>query len=209
MARPLTTSIPSPPPDYKPSNIPAIDSFFFGRWPHLFTQLAREYRVPGDLVLVLLFLWEATVGAKAGPDRGFLALSQIPVRGRQRDKWLAALEASRFFKVEKAGPHDREGSHYTYNEKTTAQEWEAFFTLAEWLNNFPNWDAVETKKFGRWFKPETLEKVHNGDPFLMFKPAAPPSKPLSPDAEKKRREKVVKTIQAAFAEARVRKEEQQ
>jgi hypothetical protein len=208
MARPLTNSIPPPPPDYRPCGIPAIDSFFFGRWPHLFTLLAREYNVPRDFLVVLLHLWEATVGCKQGPECGYLALSQVTnVPPRLRDKWLAALVASGFFTVETAGPHDREGSRYIYNEEASPEEWESFFHMAEWLNRLPHWDKVkESKKFGRLFKPEMLQQVRDGAKWLLFKPGEDSEipQPLTGDE----REKNTKKIKTLFAEARARKEEQ-
>jgi hypothetical protein len=171
MARPL--AIPSPPPDYKPTNIPAIDSFFFGRWPHLFTLLAREYRVPSDLLVVLMFLWEATVGAKEGPNKGYLAQSQVPehlVRERNLLKWLDALVASTFFTMEKAGPHDHKGSRYTYDEDVSPQAWEAFFQVAEYLNGFKNWDDVDRDVFARWFTPDKLKAAQENP--AIFQPRA-------------------------------------
>jgi|SRR5712671_1424256 len=161
MARPLTVAQPSPPPSYNSTDIPAIDSYFFGRWPHLFTLLSREYEVPSDLLVVLLFLWEATVGAKDGPDRGYLALSQIPahlVRERNTLKWLAAFTAAEIFTVEVAGPNDHKGSRYTYDESTSSSRWESFFQVAEWLNKrFKNWDKVKKAEFSKWFAPDVLQ----------------------------------------------------
>jgi len=210
MARPLTNSIPPPPPDYKPCGIPAIDTFFFGRWPHLFTLLAREYNVPPDLLLVLLSLWEATVGAKAGPDRGLLSNSQFFARGRSRDKWVAALEASEFFMVKTAGPSDQ-ASRYTYDEEVTAEQWESFFEMAEFLNAFPNWDVnkktgrgVTAEKFAKWFTPEALQKVRDGE-LRMYRRVDETSKTPQPLTGEEQEKNTAK-IKRLFAEARARKE---
>lgn len=172
--RPLWKSFP-PPVLKEATHIAALDALAWGRWPHLFTVLAREYKVPTEFFITLIFLWDATVGSKSSPS-GKLALSQIPGRERTVGKWLAALEAAEFFTVEKAGPHDHEGSTYTYNEETTAESWEAFFEKAEWLDPFPSWDKADRKKFAALFAPDRLLNEHQSGWLQMFKRTSPRKK---------------------------------
>lgn len=138
---------------------PQILKSGFARWPHLFCRLAQRYDVPSDMLLTLLFLWDATVGANVeGMDD--VARSQIPVRKQTRTKWLAALEAAHFFdKVKaKSGGANQTGSFWAYVFEVTEEEWEEFFWTASVLyKRTDNWDKVSTANFAKWF-----ENIHGG-----------------------------------------------
>jgi hypothetical protein len=124
----------------------------WGKFPHFFTYLLRKYPVPHHFLLTLLFLWDATVGSSDSPI-GQISLSQIPVRNRERNKWLAAFVAVGFWEVVKAKPSDggKSGSMYVYNESTTPEAWETFFMAASRAQHFPGWDDVSTEQFAQMF----------------------------------------------------------
>ena len=94
----------------KATGCPVLDEEAYGRWPHLFSNLARRYRVPDHFLLTLLFLWDQTMGSQNAPC-GHVALSQIPVREREARKWLAALVKVGFFNVIPAKLGDKRGSY--------------------------------------------------------------------------------------------------
>jgi hypothetical protein len=135
----------------KATNNHALDSYAYGRMPHLFFILANTYEVPDSLLLTLFFLWDRTVG-QDDAGCGDCALSQIPARPRERIKWLTAFEASRFFTrvKSKSGGTKQAGSFYAY-ENPTADEWDEFFRRAAILKRFANWDKAEPAKFGQLF----------------------------------------------------------
>jgi hypothetical protein len=127
----------------------AVDALGFTMWPHFFLEMTRRYGPDGrlsDLLVVLIYLWDATVGKaqfrdgvlvkKLSPGmnpQGRIATSQFPLRRQAQSKWLAALLASEFFKrLEKAGPTDKKGSLYEYRAETTVTEWVFFFAKAGW-----------------------------------------------------------------------------
>jgi hypothetical protein len=133
----------------------ALNAYAYGPWPHLFIRLACTYNPPPEMILVLLYLWDKTVGS--GSDCGCCALSQIPVHHRYRSKWLAALVAVGFFDCDKAkrgGKHPKDeaekGSFYIYNNPT-ADEWDRFFQVAYLIKNFGNWELISTNDFADMF----------------------------------------------------------
>ncbi len=128
----------------------ALDAYAYGRWPHLFTLLACKYNPPPEMILVLLYLWDKTVGS--GDDCGDCALSQIPVHHRYRSKWLAAFVAVGFFDCEKhkTGGKSQRSNFYHY-KNPTATDWDKFFQAAAMVKNFGNWDLVPTKEFANVF----------------------------------------------------------
>ena len=148
------------------ANNQAITSKGFTMWPHLFTVLAREHAVSKDFLVTLLYLWDATVGSiqhrerpKDANPQGRISLSQIPVRHHQRDKWLLALIASGFFRrIDKAGPSDKKGSLYEYENETTPEEWRAFFAKAgfceEWSGD--SLDDMPAARFAFMFRRRGL-----------------------------------------------------
>jgi hypothetical protein len=130
------------------TGIPAIDEFAFGRWPHLFTILATRYQVPDHFLIVLLFLWEATVGHNT-EGMGDLAIAQIPVREREARKWLAALCALGFFERVQGPPGSTTGAMFIYKKATTPDAWEQLFAIAGQLSCLRNWDKVSPERFAR------------------------------------------------------------
>jgi hypothetical protein len=133
----------------------AIDSYGYGRMPHLFFVLFNDYYpdVPITLLLTLFFLWDKTVGTDATIEMGDCALSQIPVRRQEKVKWLAALVSAGFFTAKKPqslGGANQYSTLYEY-KNPTSDEWDEFFRRAEILGRFPNWDAVSKEEFGKHF----------------------------------------------------------
>jgi len=127
--------------------------------------LARDYEVSLDLLVTLVYLWDATVGSARHKERpagsnpqGRIAASQIPVRHHYRNKWLHALLASGFFKrVEKAGPAEKKGSLYEYENETTPEEWKAFFAKAGFVTALKgDLDDVSTARFASSFRRRQL-----------------------------------------------------
>src|ERR1019366_3910335 len=107
--------------DEKATGNGAIDARGYTQFPHLFLDLARRFSVPHEFLIVLLYLWDSTVGQwqpeerKGKNPQGRIALSQFPVRVQQRNKWLQALLASGFFiRTELSGPAAKKGSLYEY-----------------------------------------------------------------------------------------------
>jgi hypothetical protein len=129
----------------------ALDSYAYGRMPHLFFVLANKYDVPPSLLLAVFFLWDRTVGTDDS-GCGDCALTQIPLRRQEKVKWLEALVAANFFErvKSKSGGANQSGSFYAY-QNPTADEWDEFFRRAEILQRFPNWDGAKTEKFGQLF----------------------------------------------------------
>jgi len=133
----------------------ALDKDAYGPMPHLFFNLALKYPVPPDFLLTVFFLWDKTVGQDADRDiaAGDCALSQIPVRPRARNRWLAALAAAGFWTVKKAksGGANQRGSFYIY-ENPTAAEWGVLFKAASMVQHFRGWDRSTTpERFGKVF----------------------------------------------------------
>jgi len=160
----------------------ALDAYAYGPWPHLFSVLARKYNVPDAMLLTLLFLWDMTVGT--GDDCGDAALTQIPIRARDRLKWLAAFVAAGFFKCEKATPGgaDQRGSFYEYTNPT-ADDWDEFFRRAAAAYKFPGWDAVSTEQFATIFEDIRYEMADERLAKIAFMEILEP-RPL-PDPNKK------------------------
>jgi hypothetical protein len=75
-----------------------------------------------------------------------------------RNKWLHALLASGFFKrVEKAGPAEKKGSLYEYENETTPEEWKAFFAKAGFVTALKgDLDDVSTARFASSFRRRQL-----------------------------------------------------
>jgi len=132
----------------------AIDREAYGMFPHLFCHLAIAYPVPAELFLTIVFLWDRTVGADVTMPDGRCALSQIPVRERNKRRWLAALIAVGFWDCrEKSGMGDKMGSLYEYRNPT-AEEWETFFkvaSLTRYMQDGARGDEIEPEIFGRVF----------------------------------------------------------
>lgn len=151
----------------KSTNNHALDSYAYGRMPHLFFVLANKYDVPPELLLTVFFLWDRTVGADDS-GCGDCALSQIPLRRQDKVKWLDALVAANFFTCSKAksGGAQQSGSFYAY-ENPTADEWDEFFRRAEILDRFPKWDKVTTEKFGKLFSDIRNEKRERAPMFAV------------------------------------------
>jgi hypothetical protein len=130
----------------------ALDESAYGPTPHLFFNLAVKYPVPAEMLLTVLFLWDRTVGrdAERHSAAGDCALSQIPVRERNRNRWLAALIACEFWEREKAksGGRHQSGSYYEY-KNPTAKEWETFFEFASISRNVAGFDAITPERFGK------------------------------------------------------------
>lgn len=134
----------------------ALDSYAYGRWPHLFNVLALKYPVPPEMLLTLLFLWDRTVGD--GDDAGDCARTQIPVRARHRDKWLSAFVAGGFFSCEKSesgGSAKRQRGSFFIYKNPTADQWDQFFWRASILSRFEHWDDVLPNKFAALFEDIT------------------------------------------------------
>jgi hypothetical protein len=137
----------------KATNNHAIDSYGYGRVPHLFFVLANQYPdVPVTFLLTLFFLWDKTVGTDAVTETGDCALSQIPVRRQEKVKWLAALVVAGFFTAQKpkSGGANQDSTLYEY-KNPTADEWDVFFHRAEIVGRFPNWDSVSKEEFSKHF----------------------------------------------------------
>ncbi len=154
----------------KETGIAAIDCAGYMRWPHFFTWMMQKWNPPVHFVLTLFYLWNNTVGKKGLV--GNLAMSQIPVRPNERNKWMAAFVETGFFKVNRrAGPHDREGSVYEYNRDTTPLEWELLFKAAWMADHIEGWDDLRTEDFahmmrravGKSVSPMTTEEKNRAD----------------------------------------------
>jgi hypothetical protein len=121
------------------------------RWPHQFEDWNLKYRPPKHFYLTVHYLWAATVGNDPDTYDGHLALSQIPVRHHDRNKWITALLAIGFWERIKAGRRgigpERAGSLYNYVESTTDEAWERLFQVAAFYGNFRNWDKVTKERF--------------------------------------------------------------
>jgi hypothetical protein len=153
--------------DEKATGNHAVDALGYSQFPHLFLELARRYEVPSEFLIVLLYLWDSTVGQWQPEDRkgknrqGRIALSQFPlsmVRVQQRNKWLQALLSAGFFiRTELSGPAAKKGSLYEYDNATTVSEWVAFFAKAgmagEWKGDK---DDVSTATFAFMFRRRGL-----------------------------------------------------
>lgn len=126
----------------------ALDQDAYGPVPHLLFNLAVKYTVPDEFLLTVLFLWDRTVGT--GDDCGNCALSQIPVRARDKTRWLAALVECGFWECRKASNRDHVGSFYEYKNPTAA-EWERFFKVASITRKFSNMDGISPARFGQVF----------------------------------------------------------
>jgi hypothetical protein len=164
-----------------PTGNAALDALAWMRFPHLFLELARRFDAPHELLVVLLYLWDATVGQPQMVDgehdssrnpKGHIALSQIPVRHQQRDKWIDALIASRLFLlVEKAPPESKVGSLYEYNNaEATTRLWFCFFAMSSMVTDFSgDKDDITREQFKKMFTPEALARWiddKDGVPFL-------------------------------------------
>jgi hypothetical protein len=184
----------------KETGIAVIDCGAYTRFPHFFVWMLRKWNPPAHFVLTLFYLWNATVGKKGLV--GNLAMSQIPVRTHERNKWMAAFVETGFFKlVRRAGPHDREGSVYEYNKDTTPREWELLFKAAWTANSFEGWDDVSTESFARMMRgavgkdvsPMTTEEKNRFDAHqqkLVEKAVAKMSPEEKADYQKRRAEVV-------------------
>ncbi len=147
----------------------------WGRWPHFLNRLAREYNAPLDLVVVVLFLWDATVGVN-GSD-GTISLNQFPstVRRHHLIKWLAALVSAELFDVNKAGHTSAKGSHYFYNRETEPKVWESFFARAEQLQHVSGWDDCSTETFAWLFRRDLLTSMDRPlNKYDLDRPLPPP-----------------------------------
>ena len=153
----------------KATGCPVLDEEAYGRWPHLFSNLARRYRVPDHFLLTLLFLRDQTMGSQNAPC-GHVALSQIPVREREARKWLAALVKVGFFNVIPAKLGDKRGSYYDYEEETAPAAWEKFFDFAGTVTAFGNWDGVSPARFANMAARAIGANI-------------PPSNPVVPEPE--------------------------
>jgi hypothetical protein len=121
-----------------------ITALGYTMWPHLFLELNRRFGPEGelnDLLVVLLHLWDATVGKAQYKDgeplprgvnpKGRLSTSQIPLRRQQKSKWMHALLKSEFFKREETELPDKRGSLYEYDNNTSVEDWVFFFAKAQ------------------------------------------------------------------------------
>lgn len=163
-----------------PTGNAALDALGYTRCPHVFLELARRFPVPHELFVVVFYLWDATVGQpqvvdgaqdKTRNPQGRIALSQIPVRHQQRDKWIDALLASRLFLLtEKAPPEEKKGSLYAYNNATaTTLDWLRFFAMASMMKAFSaDKDDIPRAQFKKMFTPHALVRWidENGVPYL-------------------------------------------
>lgn len=148
----------------KATGNPAIDARGYTQFPHLFLELTRRLSVPHEFLIVLLYLWDSTVGQRQPPERkgknpqGRIALSQFPVRIQQRNKWLQALLSSGFFiRTELSGPAAKKGSLYEYEETTSVVEWVAFFAKAGWAGQWKgDKDDVSVERFSGSFRRRQL-----------------------------------------------------
>jgi len=149
----------------------AIDALGYTMFPHMFIDLARHYGPDGELselIIVLFFLWDATVGhaqkedfdRKKSNPQGRISLRQIPVRRQQTSKWLhALLSAGLFRRLEKAQHDSKVGSLYEYNNQTETIEWVDFFERAAWAVQLKG-DLTEkgdpsTEQFAHFFAKRT------------------------------------------------------
>ena len=135
--------------DEKATRIPVLDAQAYGRWPHLFSNLAREHDAPADLIITLLYLWDGTMGSANAPG-GDVSISQIPVRTREKRKWLAALCAAGLFERVSGPAGSTRGDAYYYDEQATPEKWDEFFQLAARSKQFDH-DQVSVKVFARNF----------------------------------------------------------
>ena len=133
----------------------ALDKDAYGPVPHLLFNLAVKYKVPDEFFLTVLFLWDKTVGQD--PDRemamGDCALSQIPVRDRDKKRWLAALLAVGFWKIGRparsGGPNQHSASYEYLNP--AAEEWESLFKVVSTARNIAGKDNITPERFGTMF----------------------------------------------------------
>jgi hypothetical protein len=170
----------SDPPKLPDERNAAIAALGYNRFPHLFLELSRRFDVPHAFLVVLLYLWDATVGKAQFVDgeksernpQGRISRSQFPaalVRNHQRDKWLTALCASGLFNLlEKAPPESREGSLYEYVTESTVQDWVYVFGMvrfATWFKGDKD-SGGERASFATMFKPAAMRRWldANGDP---------------------------------------------
>ena|SRR5579859_1361490 len=130
----------------------AIDRDAYACVPHLFFNLAVRYPVPTEFFLTVLFLWDKTVGQDREVGAGDCALSQIPVRPRDRSRWLAALVEAGFWACEKATPGgaNQRGSFYEY-KNPPAEAWERLFNAASNSRNIDGMDDISPARFGKMF----------------------------------------------------------
>lgn len=161
---------PHDPPKLPDERNKALAALGYNRFPHLFLELARRFGAPTECVVVILYLWDATVGQAQFVDgeksarnpQGRISLAQIPVRNHQRDKWLKALVASELFKLlEKAPPSSREGSLYEYDTESTAEDWLRFFgmvRLATAYKGDKDDPKVSPARFAVMFTPSALHR---------------------------------------------------
>jgi len=149
----------------------ALDALGYTMFPHIFTDLPQRSGPDGQLsqlIVVLFFLWDATVGhaqkedfdRKKGNPQGRISLRQIPIRRQQTSKWLHALLAAGLFRrLEKAQHDSKVGSLYEYNNQTETTEWVDFFERAAWAVQLKG-DLSEkgdpsTEQFARFFLKRT------------------------------------------------------
>jgi hypothetical protein len=101
--------------------------------------------------VTLVYLWSAVTGGD-WPE-GQIALSQIPVEGRELRKWIEALIAAKIFAMP-YGPEpegSQTGSTYEYLS-TTEEQWHAFFDLAARVKALGGLrDEVTAQEFGKAF----------------------------------------------------------
>ena len=157
-----------------------IGALGFTRYPHLFLELARRFEVPLEFLVVLLYLWDATVGQpqfEAGKwsDRnpqGRIAVRQIPVRNHQRAKWLKALCAAQLFNLlEEVTNQSTVGSLYEYNLQSTIEDWVRFFgmvRLAVWFKGDKDKLGFTSDRFASpMFTPDAIKRWidKDGNPF--------------------------------------------
>jgi hypothetical protein len=140
----------------------AIDRDAWASVPHLFFNLAVRYPVPPEFFLTVLFLWDKTVGQDREAPAGDCALSQIPVRPRDRARWLAALVTAGFWDCDKATPGgaNQRGSFYEY-KNPPAEAWERLFKAASLSRNMDGFDDITPARFGRMFARAVNEPGDN------------------------------------------------
>ena len=133
----------------------ALDKDAYGPVPHLLFNLALKYPVPHEFFVTVLFLWDKTVGQDPERDtaEGDCALSQIPVRERDKKRWLAALIAAGFWEIccpAKSGGTHQHSATYAYLNPTAA-EWDSLFKAVSMSRNIAGKDYVSPERFGKMF----------------------------------------------------------
>lgn len=157
-------------PETKISRIKVL-SYHWTAWPHEFNRLMLKYQISHSFFVTLLYLWKATVG-NDNYSSGELALTQIPVRRKHAEKWLAALCESGLFTVEKATLGSQEGSYYEYREDATVKDWDRLFHVLAQIELLGGLDdKFSVKKFGQMvasaFKPDDKAVSTSDDDFVQ------------------------------------------